>query len=302
MSSNAEKLPNLIIAGVNKAGTTSLFSYLTQHPLVGGSSIKEACYFLPVRYGKKVSPIAEYQALFHDSQPCSVIMEATPGYFYGGKLLANEINNTLPDTKVIVLLRNPVDRLISFFNFMKSMLLIDQDITLEDYIKYCNSLNEDDLHKRDNNPYFGVEGGYYYKYIGSWMEQFDERLKILFFEDMKDDPRKMLKELCKWLKIDPDFYDDFDFVVENRTSDFKNRWLHKIAILVNKKFEVFFRRYPKLKCWLRYGYSLFNLKSSNKDAPQNFDMVNTLYKKTNLELVEILKEKNITNLPNWLKG
>ena len=113
MSSNAEKLPNLIIAGVNKAGTTSLFSYLTQHPEIGGSSIKEACYFLPVRYGNKVAPISEYQALFKDSLLCPVIMEATPGYFYGGYSLANEINKTLPDTKVIILLRDPVTRLLS---------------------------------------------------------------------------------------------------------------------------------------------------------------------------------------------
>ncbi len=58
------KLANLIIAGVNKAGTTSLFYYLSAHPEICGSKDKETCYFLPLLYDQQVAPISEYEKQF----------------------------------------------------------------------------------------------------------------------------------------------------------------------------------------------------------------------------------------------
>ena len=49
--------PNLVIAWVSKAGTTSMFHYLGQHPDVGTSDVKEVRYFTPLRYGEELEPI-----------------------------------------------------------------------------------------------------------------------------------------------------------------------------------------------------------------------------------------------------
>ena len=71
--------PNFIIAGVNKAGTTSLFSYLASHPEVTRSSVKETCYFLPVRYGKSVDRLDDYLSLFDQKSAMPIVLESTPG-------------------------------------------------------------------------------------------------------------------------------------------------------------------------------------------------------------------------------
>lgn len=294
--------PNLVIAGVNKAGTTSLFSYLAKHPNVSGSNIKETCYFLPIRYGEALAPLSEYQSLFHYDKFSSIYMEATPGYFYGGIELIENIKHTLPEAKIVLLLRDPAKRLISFFNFMKSMLLIDQDMTLKSYIDHCRSLSSDELRDRANNPYFGVEGGYYNRYIGDWIEQFGERVKILFFEDMKDNPSLFLTELSGWLDLAPDFYTNYEFAIANKTSTYKNRQLHQLSIMANMRFEAIFRRYPVVKHFLKGVYLKLNTGSTLSVSQYESKMAQVLYLESNKELVNIISEAGISEVPYWLKG
>ena len=74
-----------IIAGVNKAGTTSLFVSLSTHPDVAPSSIKETGYFLPARYGRPLEPSSVWDGYFADAGDRPVHLEATPSYFYGGR-------------------------------------------------------------------------------------------------------------------------------------------------------------------------------------------------------------------------
>ena len=84
-----------IIAGVNKAGTTSLFVSLSTHPDVAPSSIKETRYFLPARYGEPLPPTAQWDAYFADAGDRPVHLEATPSYFYGGAAVAQAMRERL---------------------------------------------------------------------------------------------------------------------------------------------------------------------------------------------------------------
>ena len=292
--------PNLIIAGVNKAGTTSLFSYLARHPQVGSSSIKETCYFLSIRYGEPLAPIEEYQTLFEHINSSAVIMEATPGYFYGGLPLIERLKCILPEVKIIILLRDPADRLISFFNSMKAVLALDRNMTLGDYISTCHSLSNVDLKQKENNRYFGVEGGYYSSYVNEWLEGFNTRLKILFFDDLQEHPGRVVYELCQWLEIDSGFYRNFDFGIENQTAQYKNRRLHNTAITVNKKFETLLRRHPAIKYWSKQIYAGFNLDKNRRIYPEEKIMAQLLYLESNQELATILKQYGISVLPEWL--
>ena len=95
LKEQAKKLPNLIIAGVNKAGSTSLFHYLSQHPEVCGSKDKETCYFLPLLYNESISPITNYEAQFSHCGKSAYRLEATPAYIYGGEKIAAEIKKRL---------------------------------------------------------------------------------------------------------------------------------------------------------------------------------------------------------------
>jgi hypothetical protein len=294
--------PNLIIAGVNKAGTTSLFTYMASHPDVTGSSVKETCYFLPVRYGKSVGSREEYYSLFDQGSSASVVMEATPGYFYGGADLAKEIDNCLPSARIVVVLRNPANRLISFFGFMKNMLLLDRSMPFSDYVCRCQDMTAADLRIESNNPYFGVEGGFYHKYLGGWQSQFGDRLRILFSEDLRNDPRNTMLELCQWLDIDNEHFNDFDFSIENKTSQFRREYLHRLALAVNKNFERVFRKYPSIKRGLRTFYSRLNLSNSNQAVSQSDrELATSLYIESNRKLKILLQQDTRILLPPWLR-
>ena len=131
------RLPNLVIAGVPKAGTTSLFSYLAQHPEVCGSDVKEPRYFNPLRLGGELGPIEEYTAHFAHCAGQRYAMEASPGYFYGGRTLARGLLEALPDPRVVLILRAPGERCWSWFRFVKTRLHIPKDMSFDVYLDRC---------------------------------------------------------------------------------------------------------------------------------------------------------------------
>ena len=86
---------DVVIAGVNKAGTTSLFVSLAEHPDVAPSAIKETRYFLPARYGDPLPPRQQWEQYFTSDAP--VRLEATPSYFYGGAAVATAMTSVLTE-------------------------------------------------------------------------------------------------------------------------------------------------------------------------------------------------------------
>ena len=87
-----------VIAGVNKAGTTSLFVSLSEHPDVAPSAVKETRYFLPARYGRPLEPVERWEEYFSGRRE-PVRLEATPSYFYGGAAVARAMQEVLVRTR-----------------------------------------------------------------------------------------------------------------------------------------------------------------------------------------------------------
>ena len=208
----------LIVAGVNKAGTTSLFSYLNQHPELCGSSIKETCFFLPIRYNESIEPIEKYYELFTQCKNPTYFMESTPGYFYGGQALIDSIKKKLgSNVKIVIVFRDPVQRLLSFFKFQKSRLNLDAQITLDEYVKNCHALETSHVQAQSNNHLFGLEGGKYANYIEPWLNAFNNDIKIIFFEHLKENPKAILTELANWLGVSATPFEQINIEVENKT-------------------------------------------------------------------------------------
>ena len=107
---------HLIIAGTNKSGTTAVFRYLGDHPAVILSKFKESEFFLTPIENRKGDVRERYQSQFlgNDSEP-KLFVEATPQYLHGGITIANRIGSVFPDAKILFVLRNPADRVISYF-------------------------------------------------------------------------------------------------------------------------------------------------------------------------------------------
>ena len=176
-------LPNLVIAGVPKAGTTSLFNYLASHPAVCGSQIKETGYFAAIQYGEPMAPLKKYERYFDACRGYPVAMEATPGYMQGGRIVADEINRTLPNAQILISLREPVSRPISFFRFQKSTLQFDFDLDIDAYVDRCLSMSPEQFARRGVFRWTGLYGGSYGAYLAPWLEVFGERCGIVYIEE-----------------------------------------------------------------------------------------------------------------------
>lgn len=303
-------LPNLIIAGVVKGGTTSLYTCLSQHPEICCSTVKETCYFLTYRYGKldnrylnTIDPYKQFQSYFKHCHNQKYRMEATPGYFEGGKKVAQEIKKQLGEqVKIIIILRKPTERLISFFKYKKSMLAINKHLSLEQYIEQCQQLAFEERLKPENDTYWAIDGGFYANYLHDWFDVFGSNIKILFFDDLKNNHLLLLKDLCDWLNIETNCFDLNSLAVENKSRNYKNQYLQKIALFVNLKAEKFWRSHSQIKRILRGIYFYFNGSIfEDKISDNTLNFLENLYLPYNKKLAKQLLNQGYTKLPSWLQ-
>lgn len=294
-------LPNLIVVGVTKTGTTSLFTYLSSHPEVCGSTIKEVSYFLPLRWGKSIAPLADYSHYFDHCFASPYRLEASPAYFFGGQVIAKKIKEILGEVKVIIMFRDPVSRLYSFYNFHKQQLHLEHEISFKDYIAKCGSLSDEDLKKEENYIYFALAGGKYIDYLEPWIDCFGNDLQIYFFEDLKKDTKSFLMIICKWLGIDDEFYSAYNFVIENKTTSYRWKYLHKLALSFNRKNEILLRKYISVKRCMRNFYYKFN--EGRKAEAMDFadrEYLEAYYRPYNKKLRSVLIRHGCDQLPSWL--
>lgn len=283
-------LPNFVIAGVNKAGTTTLFDALAAHPEVACSSVKETCFWLPLRYGEAQPDLREYEQYFSGAPRRPITMEATPGYFYGGRTIAPELARVLPDPKILIALREPVDRLVSFFRFQQSMLNLPAELTIDRYVDECHRYPPERLvAERALNPWFGVEGGRYDRYLSTWIDVFGDDLEIVFFEQLAAEQRATVRSIGDWLGLDPAGWDRGSAAASNRTVAPRNRRLHGLALAANRRLESRLRKSPRLKAMARSAYQRVNTQAPSEPIPEHVrSHLHEVYADHNRELARML--------------
>lgn len=270
-------LPNLVIAGAPKCGTSSVFYWLQNHPEVLASSKKEA-QFLMDRDSSTFRPalnyhdhgLAAYARHFDaDNKKAGqkIVLEATPGYLYQETAL-RVFAQDMPQTRLIFILREPARRLLSVYHyFSQNRRDLDRGFSFEAFVEAaCNN----DARLRDNEYLRGaIHHGQYLEYLQRWSDQCGkERLLIYLFEDLERDPRGFMQRLCTDTGIEPAYFGpDFRFVKENYS--YKVRWqiLHNGVVrwrhLIPKGA---FRK--KLKAL----YHRFNTDKGQKTKPQQTEM------------------------------
>jgi hypothetical protein len=293
-------LPNFIVVGVSRAGTTTLFNALAAHPDVCASTTKETRYFQAVRYREPIAPIADYQAYFRRYSGQRIVMECTPDYFYGGAATAAAIKSVC-DPRVTIILREPISRLASFFQFMQARLQVPADMTLQQYIARCQAIPEADINDRANNVYTGLWGGEYARTLQQWLEAFPGRCDIFFFDDLVRDPYAVLAAQCSALGIDPN-----GAVVrpeaENTSAGYRSPAAQRFAANAAKRSRAIFRRYPSLYARSRRIYEAVNQRD-RRTAPiaeTARRAASAIYEPWNDLLAQQLRDAGYTDLPNWL--
>jgi hypothetical protein len=258
-----------IIAGVNKAGTTSLFVSLSTHPDVAPSSIKETRYFLPPRYGRGLAPTSVWDRYFAHAGDRPVHLEATPSYFYGGGAVARAMRDRLVNPHVLLVLREPVSRAISFFTYQKVRLRFPTDYPIEAYLAAADRLDSDDFRDPDNERFMAVRGGCYADFLPGWLDTFGtERLHVLDFQRLVTDQAGTLQTAAAALGLDLGHFPTDAHSSENRTTGFRSRALQGLALRGNDKFERVLRRYPDTKRKLRAFYYQLNGRRTEEPIPE----------------------------------
>lgn len=259
----------LIIGGTTKAGTTSLFEYLGDHPEICKSSMKETRFFLDPAYPlsskyRLEDGIEKYYEYFSSCGQGTVKLEATPDYLYCSKAASN-IKSALPDAKLLFILREPVSRLVSWYNFSKQIGELPNSISLEQYVRMQVT------NKGTGTKQFlrALEQGRYSEYLKEYYRLFSkDKIYIAFYEALSSDVRTLMKDICVFLEIDPRFYDLYDFRRHNQTLSIKNQLLHKLyrqysfsirKITHNKKLV-----HSTLKRIKTYIHPLYMKANSNK--------------------------------------
>ena len=292
---------NALIAGVNKAGTTSLFVTLAGHPDVAPAAVKETRYFLPARWGRPLDPRAVYETYWEDAGTAPVRLEATPAYFSGGPDLVHAVRSVCGDAKIIVVLRDPVARLISYFTYQQMRLRIPEAMTLDEYLAHADGLTDDDFRDPDNEVWFGARGGVYADYLPAWTDEFGASVCVLFFDDLVMRPRETVARAATFLGVDPAGLPADGLSSENRTTGFKNPTLQRVALGFNDRFEPFLRRHHGLKRRMRAAYLRLNgraVPTAVSDAERA--ALRARFADANLRLADQLAAAGVDGLPAWL--
>ena len=292
-----------VIAGVNKAGTTSLFVSLSTHPDVTPSAIKETRYFLPARYGQPLEPFSVYEQYFADAPERPLRLEATPSYFYGGSAVAEPMAAALTNPRIIVLLREPVSRAISFFTYQKVRLRFPEDLAFADYLAAADRLRDDDYLDPENEKYMAFRGGCYADFLPAWLDVFGpDRLEVVWFEELVSEQAAVVDQVATWLGLDTERLPTTALSSENRTTGFKNKSFQNFALKANDRLERVLRRHPEAKRKLRARYYKVNGRAARDDIP---DAVRSelaeRYREPNARLVAQLDAAGVA-LPAWLTG
>lgn len=308
--------PNLIIGGVFKGGTTSLFSYLSEHNDISTSSKKEIGYFVPIQFNQPLSPINEYLQYFKHIKESPYVLEASPGYLYGGYKIANSMKDVLDDFKIIFVLREPKDRLISFYKYLKTSYVFAygdtlsisqkkfiQEMTFDKYVNEAVNYFEKNSTKDPSEAYClsGVSYSLYSSHLKEWYDIIGgENIKIVFFDSLKNSPFSLMCEICDWLGISSSVYENYSFIVQNKTRDVHNKSIHKFASKLNRKFEPILRLNPFIKNNLRDIYYYFNQKNNHhKDVDISVDVQNIFNSEIH-DLKLLLTKHGYNILPLWI--
>ena len=202
------KLPNFLIVGAAKSGTSSLHNYLNQHHQVfmpsynkEGMKVKEPRFLIKDlvqhRLHNGIWTFEEYQSLFDDVKDEKAIGESTVLYLYYYKNAINNIKHYLgEDVKIIIMLRNPADRAYSAFQHVSRGFKENNSFEKSLEIEKGRMEREENL----TPMVMYKEMGMYYEMVKAYMESF-KNIHIIFYEDFRDNIESEMNKIYNFLGI-----------------------------------------------------------------------------------------------------
>ncbi|MFT4822190.1 MAG: hypothetical protein ACI9DH_000244 [Halioglobus sp.] len=196
-----DALPNLLVVGAQKAGSTWLHERLAAHPDIFMSHPKELRFFGHRDKTETAQGITDYKSEFTAGIDKRYRGESTPAYFWShdpNSQYAEDLKRTNsdipsvvarilgPDTALVVSLRNPVARAVSAF-----------------YHQYrAGNINANDSIRNRGHRWGIIDMGFYQRHIEAWLRCFPaERLHAVLFDDIAERPKQLVTNLYQWLDL-----------------------------------------------------------------------------------------------------
>lgn len=201
-----ERLPDFIVIGAAKAGTTSLYHYLIRHPRIFMSSPKEPTYF--ARDERYERGRHWYASLFSNAQPHQVCGEASTNYtnwpLYPQTV--GRMASMLKDVKLIYLVRHPVNRAYShYLQLIENIRADNPDYKFEQHF-------EDAI---ENDPSI-LDSSRYMLQIEQYLNHYPrDQLLVMQFENFVKDPGTTLGEVLSFIGLNP----SFNFLAQGEVKD-----------------------------------------------------------------------------------
>lgn len=234
-------MPNFLVLGAGKAGTTAFYNYLGQHPQIYQSPVKETNFF--ALEGEKanfrgpgvqerinsysVTNIEDYRALFERVADEVAIGEASPLYLYSPRA-PGRIRYHVPDAKLIAILRDPAQRAYSAFTHM----IRDSREPFDDFFR---ALEEEEARIEGNWPWIWhyKRVGFYHEQLSRYFDVFDRRqIKVCLYEDLNTSPASTFREVFRFLGVDESFVPDIS-IRYNQGGAPKNKIVHSFLTKPN---------------------------------------------------------------------
>ncbi len=203
-----EVWPNFFIVGAQRCRTTFLYNYLKQIPRVYMSPVKEPGYFSvsinpKLKLTKPIRDKKKYLKLFSGVKDEIAIGEASPSYLWDPKA-PKLIHETVPDAKIIMILRDPVER--SYSHYLLGLGLGYQTLPFREAMKKALNGLDDYSNRIASTSFYSEQVKRYLNFFKK------EQIKIFIFEEFMKDIRKSVREVLDFLEVSSEIPDSVKIV------------------------------------------------------------------------------------------
>ena len=269
--------PSLFIVGAPRCGTTALSDFLSQHPSIYFSYVKEPHYFgsdLPIRRGYRSDD--EYLELFRDANN-QICGEGSTWYLFS-KRAAQEIHTFAPSARIIIMLRNPADMLYSWHGYM--LLTGEETIADFDEALFAQADRRQGKQIPKGTPVHKLlysDIPRYTEQIQRFYDVFDpQNIHIIIYDDFKANQQQVVKNTFAFLGVDPAFKPEIKLV--NSHGQVKSKSVQYLtnshSSVVRSIVRSFLPR--KIRSRLRLSIQHMNTRTSERTplAPEVRDRIN----------------------------